>query len=889
MGTDDAHQLSAPTAWIRKVEAIFHETLGRPAASRRGFLHERCGGDAALLRDVEALLSADERPEAFLDAPALGAAFSMPRPESLANEGSTRRIGPYQLVRLVGSGGMAHVWLAHRVDGHFQKDVAIKLIKRGMDTDAILARFDQERQVLARLEHPNIARLIDGGATDDGLPYLVMEYVNGLAIDRYCREQHLSVSARIVLFREICSAVQYAHQALVIHRDIKPGNILVTADGHPKLLDFGIAKLLEDDPQHTTRRGGALLTPEYASPEQHRGEPVTTASDVFSLGVVLHELLTGLKPTRRRSATERVGPDAADELTRPSTRVLRHSAADDQACEWPEGSAARLARRLRGDLDTILLKALAPETKHRYATVDQLSIDLKLHLEHRPIAARPPTRLYRTRRFIERNKASVAAGAIAMVAVLVALVTTTVAYLQADSARRGETKQRQLADLRLLQAEEAERKTTTEAEKLRTTNAFLQELMSTSDPLMKLRPNVELREVLAEAGRALDAGALRDQPEVEAAIRVTVGKTYKNLRMTDRGELHLRRALEIQSKLPSGENLELAETAGLLAVCLCEQRKFKEGIPLHRRALAIQRALAPGDENTLMNRLWSFSPALRDDGQLAEAESVLREALAIALRLYGPRHKDTAESRFRLGWTLSWEKKYDESETELRTALAIQTELLGEKHPACGESRLRLGLLLENKKQIADAEPLIRDSFRILSDALGPSHPYTLRAKSNLARFLSRNGKDAEAEQLQRESVIQNENYYGPSHTSVADSIRVLGLIQIKRGEWDDAEKSIREALKRHAPALGDDNVTTQEDRLSLAEVLEKQQRNADAEAILLEACSIAEKSGDANAEARRKPVERLIQLYESWCKAEPASEACGRIADWRTRLAAIR
>jgi serine/threonine protein kinase len=892
METEELHQPVGPTEWMKRVEAIFHETLGRPAASRRGFLHQQCGDDAALLHDVEALLTADQREDAFLEVPALGPSFSMPQPEVLDKAASPRRIGPYQLVRLLRSGGMAHVWLARRVDGHFEKNVAIKLIKRGMDTDTILARFEQERQVLARLEHPNIARLIDGGATEDGLPYLVMELVDGMAIDRYCNECRLSVSARIVLFRDICAAVQYAHQALVIHRDIKPGNILVTADGHAKLLDFGIAKLLADDPGHTvaagTRHGGALLTPEYASPEQHRGEPVTTATDVYSLGVVLYELLTSLKPSGRRRSAEHGSLVPPEEPTRPSTRVLRYSADGGPEADWPEGNPARLARRLRGDLDTILLKALAPEPTHRYATVDQLSEDLKFHLEHRPIAARPPTRLYRARRFVERNRASVAAGFIALAAILVGLVVTTVAYLQTDAARRGEIKQRQLADFRLFQAQEAQAQTSAEAAKLRATNAFLQELMSTNDPLMKLRPNIELREVLADAGRALDAGALAGQPEVEAAIRVTVGRTYKNLRMCDRAEPHVQKALEIQRGLPTGEDLSLSETMYLLAVCLCEQQKFREGIPLHRRSLEIQRKLAPQDEKTIMARLLGLSTALRDADKLAEAESRLREALAISLRLNGPRHKDTADTRYRLGWALYLQKRNDEAESELRTALALQQDLLGEKHPACGDSLLRLGLTLERENRISEAESLIREAAAHLKNAFGDVHPLTIRARGNLARFLSRHNKLDEAEAMQREVCAQAEAYYGPSNPSVGDSLQYLSQIQSLRGDLSDAEESLLGAMKRHGAALGNDDPRVQGERIALADLFEKEGRYTDAESILLEACSISDKAADTDAAVRKKPVERLIRLYESWCKADPEVDRCGFIADWRGRLASI-
>jgi serine/threonine-protein kinase len=888
---DTAQPISERRAWLSRVESIFYEALEQPANDRPAFLADRCEGDGALLHDVQAMLDADGSEDGFLAGPALGSSFAMPSLGSLGESSSSQRIGPYQLLRPLGSGGIANVWLARRVDGQFDKQVAIKLIKRGMDTDAIVQRFMLERQLLARLEHPLIARLLDGGMTDAGLPYLIMEYVDGVPIDLYCREKRVGVTERITLFCRICEAVQYAHQSLVIHRDIKPGNILVNSEGDPKLLDFGIAKVLagEGSSGETTANEARLLTPQYASPEQLEGRPVTTASDVFSLGVVLYEMLTSLRPfeTDRRDS-----PSVSIEPVRPSTRLThanRNPAESRLIVDSLAQEPARLAHRLRGDLDTIVLKALAYDPVQRYSTAQQLSEDLRRHLEHVPITARPPTHYYRAKRFVQRNLGGVIAASIATAAIICGFVISTVAYFQADRARRSEAQHRQLADLRLVQTEAARAETSAEAAKVRATNAFLQDLLATSDPTQKLRPDIELREVLDEAARSLDRGTLASQPEVEAAIRVTVGRTYKGLRMCDRAESHVRKALEIQKGLPAGEDLTFSDTMYLLAVCLCEQQKFREGVPLHRRSLELQRKLAPGDEKTIMTRLWGLSTALRDDEKLAEAESWLREALAICLRVNGPHHKDTAHTRYLLGWALYLQNRNEEAESELRTALALQRELLGDKHSACGDSLLRLGLTLERENRISEAESLVRDAVAHEKNAFGDVHPLTLRAKSNLARFLSRHDKGEEAEAIQREVFAQSEAYYGPSYPSVGDALQHLSQIQSRRGDLAGAEKSILEAMKRHRAELGNDDPRLQGQRIALADILEKGQRYSDAESVLLEACSISDKLTDTDAAVRRKPVERLIQLYESWCKSDPTTDRCASISQWQQKLAAVR
>ncbi|HET7452063.1 MAG TPA: serine/threonine-protein kinase, partial [Thermoanaerobaculia bacterium] len=377
----------------RRIEEIFHGAADLDGAGRDALLESACAGDPELRAEVESLLSADAGGQGNLEAAVAEAAEHLREDDDEALR-SGDRIGPYAIVGLIGRGGMGAVYRAVR-DGEFRMDVALKLLKRGTDTDASLRRFRKERQILAALQHPNIARMLDGGATDDGLPYFAMEYVEGRPLLDYAAS--LSVRQRLELFRAVCAAVQYAHQHLIVHRDLKPGNILVTADGTPKLLDFGIAKLL--DPDSTTGEmtmtvaGARLLTPDYASPEQVRGEPITIASDIYSLGVVLYELLTGERPHQIDTYTPQAIERAIcrDEPKKPST--------------WN--------RQLDPDLDNIVLMALRKEPQRRYGSVEQLSEDIRRYLENRPIRARKDTVTYRAGKFVRRNRVGLLVGTIA--------------------------------------------------------------------------------------------------------------------------------------------------------------------------------------------------------------------------------------------------------------------------------------------------------------------------------------------------------------------------------------------------------------------------------------------------------------------------------------------
>lgn len=436
----------------KRIDELFHAAVALEGADRIAFIADACGGDASLREELERLIGAHQRASGFMSTSAVAHVIG-----ALAADAGAQppfaRIGSYKIVRELGRGGMGSVYLAERADAQYEKRVAIKLVKRGMDTDTVLAQFRHERQILASLEHPNIARLLDGGTTADGLPYFVMEYIEGRPIDGYCNDHELTIAERLVLFRHVCGAVAYAHQHLVVHRDIKPSNILVMPDGTPKLLDFGIARILHaGEEAGATLAGLRIMTPEYASPEQVQNLRATTLSDVYSLGVVLYELLTGRSPyaVTSESAEEIQKRVITTQPARPSDAVVARNTADEsdsaRGIRTSEGGADRLHRRLRGDLDTIVLMAMRKERERRYQSVEQLSDDIRRHLDQLPVHARDDTLAYRGSKFLRRHAAAVAAVS----AVILSIVAGGIA--SAWQARRA-LQQEQIAKIAQARAE----------------------------------------------------------------------------------------------------------------------------------------------------------------------------------------------------------------------------------------------------------------------------------------------------------------------------------------------------------------------------------------------------------------------------------------------------
>ena len=440
----------SPENW-QKVKLILEAALERAPEARPAFLSEACGSDADLRSEVESLLAFEEREADFIEESAF-AVTNRSLLKNTRNEFLNRQIGKYKITAELGAGGMGAVYLAERDDGEFRQKAAVKIIKRGINSEAILGRFLNERQILAALEHPNVARLIDGGTLEEGTPYFVMEYVDGLPITEYADQNDLNLTERLDLFRKVCSGVAYAHRNLVVHRDLKPSNILVTKDGEPKLLDFGIAKLLKDNNAGETATQAFVLTPEYASPEQVRGESLSTATDIYSLGVVLYELLTGVRPYRVETQNISQIIRAVCEIAppKPSTVITKEAKAKihDSASPAAIQKTKLRLKSLRGDLDNIVLKALRKEPEHRYSTIEQFSEDIRRHLRGLPIAARPATIGYQTTKFVRRNPLAFAVALIAVLFLLGGIVTTS---LQAVIARRERAKaERRFNDVRHL-------------------------------------------------------------------------------------------------------------------------------------------------------------------------------------------------------------------------------------------------------------------------------------------------------------------------------------------------------------------------------------------------------------------------------------------------------
>lgn len=681
---------------LQQIEALFSRVVDLDPVQRARILDEACGSDLELRREIESLLEHAELPEQFLSDPVLGSDFTLGRAVGPDDDVAGSIIGSYQVRYRLASGGMGTVWLATRADGQFEQSVAIKLVKRGMDSEEILHRFVQERRTLAALNHPRIGRLLDGGATSDGRPYLVMEYVRGLPITRYCDEHRLTVTERLKLFCAVCDAVRFAHQKLVVHRDLKPSNVMVDEAGEPKLLDFGIAKLLVGaSSAEVTTVAERRFTPEYASPEQVAGHPLSTATDIYSLGVLLHELLTGQRPydfeTRTLAEFERVvctqeplAPSVC--IERAERRLGTESDVQDsrllRAAEVREGTLQRLRRRLMGDVDNIVLKAMHKDSNRRYASVDQFVADIERHLTGLPVLARPDTVLYRAQKFARRNAVSLTFAAFA---ISVLLGGSGVAVWQARSARQ----QRDAAYLARDQAE--------------ATAAFLQRMLESPDPT-KEGPDARVGTVLDEAATLVEA-ELRDRPLVQAAIRSTIGRTYLALGQMQQAEKLIRSAFQTRSRLLEPGHHDIAESEIDLAHLLYRQGDHAEAERYLRLALATHRRLR-GEDNLDTARVWNdLGQVCMAAGKLDDAESAYRRAMEIREKLSGRESLGVAESLVHYAEVLTAKGDLTGAEKAQSRAVEIRRRLLRPDHPLIIESTNDLSSIAATGAESQPANP----------------------------------------------------------------------------------------------------------------------------------------------------------------------------------------
>lgn len=781
-----------PTAgrWAR-IEALFAEAVELPPAERSAYL-ERVEPDPTLRAEVEALLAAHEAPAAgLLDGPP-------PWLRGRADPDLPDRIGPYRIERLLGRGGMGRVYLAEHEAADFRRKVAIKLVRRGLDTEDVLRRFRAERRILASLDHPNIARLLDVGATDDGLPYLVMEYVDGVDILEHCRRHALDIPARLALFRDVCAAVHHAHQRLLVHRDLKPGNILVTSAGVPKLLDFGIAKILDPEQTdgHTTRLAERRLTPRYAAPEQVRGERVTTACDVWALGVLLYELLVERHPFGD------VGERTQEELTR---EILERDPPPPSAVAPPERR-----RAIAGDLDTITMKALRKEPGERYASVAAFSDDVRRYLEGLPAEARPATLGYRVRTFVRRHRVGVTGVAAAFV---------VLAGFSAVTAR-------QARQLRI-----ASERIAAERDKAFEVRTFLLETFGITGLAQPGADSVAVRTLLDRRAATLDEAFSAD-PALRAEMRGVLAEAYEQLGLHTDALPLARRALDEKRGLYGDVHPDVAAALTLLGWILHQSGDLPAADSVLREAVRVGRLAFPDEGDARLARaLNDLGVVLEARGDYDGAAEAYRESLAMRRRLLGDGHVGVAVTTSNLAVVLYRRGDLDGAAATAAEAVEAFRRALGDDHQrtliALGNLAVFNGLR-EDHRGAADAwERILRRHRRVL----GERHAQTAYAMMMLASHLTRLERYAEAEPLAREALDIHGEALGPRHERMAQNLRVLGDIERALGRPDSAHARYVRALDIVRETRGPTHQEVATLRLREAQILNHRGDDAAAEA----------------------------------------------------------
>ncbi len=850
-----------PAPRLNEAAAIFGELVELEPEAMRARLAALETADPTLARLVRELVAADSEAGAFLEA---GAAEYAPRLNALpadpggeSDSAPGQAIGPYVLVSLLGKGGMGEVWVAERRDGQFEQRVALKLLRKGIDSEGIRRRFVQERQVLARLDHPNIARLLDGG-TADGRPYFVLELVEGEPITEFSRERRLPLEERLLLVAQCCDAVDAAHRRLVVHRDIKPSNVLVTKDGEVKLLDFGIAKVLsaESGSADFTQVEERVLTPSYAAPEQILGEPVTTATDVYALGVLLYRLLTGVLPhARTATSAAQLASDVESETIEKPSRAVGHANLEEAGL--PPHESAKLPALLEDDLDAIVLKALRREPDRRYPGAAALGEDLRRHLAGLRVEARPDTFSYRAGKFVRRHRGGVAAAALVVLALVAGLAATTwQARVARANARRAERVQE-----------------------------FLVAIFQGSDPSHSRGESLTARELLADGTRRIESD-LRSEPEVQADLYDALAQIQASLGALPEAERLAERALSERRRLYGARDPRAMRSVVTLAVVRTALAQEEEAEKLVRDALPVLRAAygEDGDEtlrarnllvDVLLNRgagekalveaealvasrrrrSGADSPEaahnLHQVGMIQEtmsryddAEKTYRQAIAILDRTVGVNDPRAASVHASLAELLSYRGRRPEAEREFAVTLASQRKSLGANHPDVAATLIDLGFLYTNERRYAEADAAFEESLRIyralgsadaanslrvwslslmgqeryaeararLDECLaiarsqyGPKNQITLTALGNLGDAELHGGDRAGAEATLTEAIAGLEELFGKDSDSLRAPLNNLGELRRLQGRWDEAEALHRRALAIQLKSVGPD------------------------------------------------------------------------------------
>jgi serine/threonine-protein kinase len=826
-----------PERW-QQIKAVLEGALEREEPERAAFVEAACQGDLELRREVESLAASETEIGDFIETPVFRIRLDEVEPLAMG-----QRVGAYRIVSEIGRGGMGAVYLAERADQEFEQRVAIKLVRRGMDTDEIVRRFRSERQILAHLDHPNIAKLFDGGTTDDGRPYFVMEYVEGRPIDEYCEAGKLSVRERLELFRQVCAAVHFAHQNLIVHRDLKPGNILVTPDGVPKLLDFGIAKLLDPDqaPFALTRLDLRPMTPDYASPEQVRGEPITTASDVYSLGVLLYFLLTGHRPYRPDTQDPQALADAISKVepARPSSVISRAG---------ETGEARFLRRQLAGDLDNIVLMAMRKEPQRRYSSADQLSNDIGRHLEGLPVAARKDTLGYRTRKFVGRHKVGVSLAAAALLLIVGFSITVTLLWQRSERARS----------------------------RAQAVSGFLVDLFSVPDPSQSHGAKITAKDMLDRGSEKMDQ-SFTAQPELRADLMSTMGQVYMSLGDNDHARRLFELALDLHRKTLRPRDPRVANDLHNLATALRGMGKDAAAEPLVSEALQLQRQ--NGDTETIdyAKGLTNQAAILHSKGELEQAESIYRQALALKQRIHAP-PRDIAVSLNDLGILAQARGNFSAAETYYKDSLAIRRKLAGGLlDPDVALCLNNLATVLQDRGDLAGAETAYREALDLRRKLYSGPNAKVASSLNNLGFLLLERRDFAGAERCYREALSIADQTLGQDHPTRAIFLRNLASALISNRKATEAEPLAREALAIFYIKMPKSWRIADTESV-LGGCLAALGRFPEAEPLLLNGYLALQQDKGDGAKHLQEARQRIVDLYTAWGKPE-------RLVEYRAQL----
>lgn len=878
-------------------ESLFIEALEiRDPSERIAYLDRVCAGDAAARIRLERLLEQHEKAGHFLEQPAAARATETFDPTAMAEQTSRQspesvgtRIGPYKLLQQIGEGGMGTVFMAEQLEP-IQRKVALKVIKAGMDSRQVIARFEAERQALAIMDHVNIARVFDGGTTEAGRPYFVMELVTGVPITKYCDDNHLTPRDRLELFVPVCQAIQHAHQKGIIHRDVKPSNVLITLyEGRPvpKVIDFGVAKAIEQtaiERMGFTQLGTIVGTPEYMSPEQAEINPqgVDTRSDIYSLGVLLYELLTGSTPLSQKRLKNAAYAEILriireEEPPKPSTRLSGSGEALASISAQRDTEPSKLTKLVRGELDWIVMKCLEKDRSRRYETANGLASDVQRYLNDESVQACPPTRKYRFQKFARRNKVALLTSALVAAALVAG---TSVAIWQAVLATRAKQEALAAAAETRIERDNAVTQKARADEGAAITMAvnqfLLDDLLAEAAPEQNPRARkVTVEELLARAAKKIE-GRFEKQPIIEAAIRLTIGITYRKMGDNAAALPHLERALTIRRNILGDEHLDTIFVKNSLGVLHWARFDYAQAEPLLMNALEVYRRDLGEEHDLTLTTTNNLALVYKGQGQNAKAVPLFEKVWGIRSRLWGPDSIDSLTVMNNLATAYDDLGQFEKAESLYRKCLDIGRRELTADHPFTVNAMHNLGQFYREQKRYAEAEPLSVKALELSLRVLGEKHDNSIAALVNVSSLYREQGQHAKAEPHYLKLLEVRRLVLGNQHVYTLITMNRLAATEIALGHFDKAEALLRESLAIREEKRPDEWETYHTKSL-LGQSLLGMKRYSDAEPFLLAGYEgIKQREAKLSKQNRSyltDSMERVVQLYDAWGKKDQADE----------------